>query len=96
MQQGWDDIDRLITDSFEDVNISNDYNCRLMAKMHKGSRSRIQNYTAAFSLIMAGFLIMFMYTADLQYKIFDMQYRVKTHVLSIEYNLNSITKLIGR
>lgn len=88
MQQEWDDLDIVIEESFENVKISDDYNYKLMTKMKKKKQVRNQSYTFAFSLILAGFLIMFMYTSDIQYKLIDIQCRIKSDVTMLQSNIN--------
>lgn len=95
MQQEWDDLDRIIEESFEDVKISDSYNYKLMARMKKKKQVRNQSYTFAFSLILAGFLIMFMYTSDVQYKLIDMQLKIKTDITMLQSNFNIFNILKG-
>lgn len=95
MRQEWDDLDRLIEESFEDVKISESYNYRLMAKMKGKKQTRNQSFTFAFSLILAGFLIMFTYTSDVQYKLIDMQFKIKTNITMLQSNFNIFNILKG-
>lgn len=95
MQQEWDDLDRVIEESFEDVKISDSYNYRLMAKMKRKKQVRNQSYTAAFSLILAGFLIMFMYTSDMQYRLIDIECRIKSNITTLQSNFNIFNNLKG-
>ncbi len=97
MQQEWDDLDRVIEESFENVKISDSYNYKLMAKMKKKKQKQVKNqsYTFAFSLILAGFLIMFIYTSDIQYKFIDIQSRIKTDITMLQSNINIFYILKG-
>lgn len=95
MQQEWDDLDRVIEESFEDVKISDSYNYRLMAKMKRKKQVRNQSYTTAFSLILAGFLIMFMYTSDMQYRLIDIECRIKSNITTLQSNFNIFNNLKG-
>lgn len=95
MQQEWDDLDKAIEDSFEDVKISDNYNYKLMARMKKKKQVKNQSYTFAFSLILAGFLIMFMYTSDIQYRLIDIQCRIKSDITMFQSNFNIINSLRG-
>lgn len=95
MQQEWDDLDRAIEESFEDVKISDSYNYKLMAKMKRKKQVRNQSYTAAFSLILAGFLIMFMYTSDMQYRLIDIECRIKSNITMLQSNFNIFNNLKG-
>jgi hypothetical protein len=95
MQQEWDDLDRLIENSNEEIRVSDSYNYKLMSKMKRKKQVRNQSYTFAFSLIMAGFLIMFMYTSDIQYKLVDIQCRIKSNVTFLQSNINILNNLRG-
>jgi hypothetical protein len=86
MQQEFDVLDKLIEDSREEVKLSSNYNHLLMAKMKKKQQSKNQSYTFAFSLILAGFLLMFIYTSDFQYKLFDMQCKIKSDISVFQDN----------
>lgn len=95
MQQEWDDLDKVIEESFEDVKISNNYNYKLMARMKNKKQVRNQSCTFAFSLILAGFLIMFMYTSDVQYKLINMQLRIKSDMTMLQSNFNIFNNFKG-
>lgn len=95
MQQEWDDLDRVIEESFEDIKISDSYNYKLMAKMKKKKQVRNQSYTFAFSLILAGFLIMFMYTSDMQYRLIDVECRIKSNITMFQSNFNIFNNIKG-
>lgn len=95
MQQEWDDLDRVIGESFEDVKVSENYNYKLMSKMKRKKQVRNQSYTFAFSLILAGFLIMFMYTSDMQYKLIDIQCRIKSDITMLQSNFNIFNNIKG-
>ena len=95
MQQEWDNLDGIIKNSFEDIYAGKNYNSILMSKIYKKKKIKEKNYSAAFSLIIAGFMFSFIYTSNIGYKYFNMQYEIKTELALIQQDLNSILNLIG-
>lgn len=97
MQQEWDDLDRLIASSFEDINIKEDYNVRLLNKINKNSqRYVVSNYIPALSFITAGFLLLITYASNLQYNIYNLEFWMRSHALSLGYSFNFILKIFER
>lgn len=95
MQQEWDDLDMIIKESFDDIKVSDSYNYILMKKMKNKKQVRNQNYTFAFSLILAGFLILFMFTSDMQYRLIDIECRIKSDITMIQNNFNIFDSVKG-
>lgn len=95
MQQEWDDLDGIIKNSFEDIDAGKNYNSILMSKICYKKRIKEKNYSAAFSLIIAGFMFAFIYTSNIGYRYFNMQYEIKTEFALIQQDLNSIFNMIG-
>lgn len=95
MQQEWDDLDRLIASSFEDIDIKKDYNVKLLNKIDKKNSQRyvVSNYIPALSFIAAGFLLLITYTSNLQYNIFNLEFWMRSYAISLGYNFNSIVKI---
>jgi capsular polysaccharide biosynthesis protein len=97
MQEKWDDLDRLILNSFEECQLSSNYNEKLMRKFQKTKRNSID--IAAMSLIVAGFVMMIVISTNLQYKIIKTQYRLKTEIMVVQYkyneNIDILKHLIG-
>ncbi|MCX7883626.1 MAG: hypothetical protein N2448_01120 [Caloramator sp.] len=97
MQQEWDDLDRLIASSFEDINIKEDYNVRLLNKINKNSqRYVVSNYIPALSFIVSGFLMMLNYALNLQHNIYNLEFWMRSYALSLGYNFNFIIKIFER
>lgn len=95
MQQKWDDLDKIIANSFEMVDVDENYNKRLLKKIDSKKHESSQRYTFAFSLIFAGFLLMFIYTSNFQYKIYDIQCKIKTNIMSIRLNNDYFKNIFG-
>lgn len=86
MQQKWDDLDKSIAESFDKTAVDEGYTERLLRKVHRTRANGNQSYVSAFSLIMAGFLALFLYTSNLQYKIVEIRTIARSHILFIEQN----------
>lgn len=95
MQQKWDDLDRTIAESFEFVEVDDNYNRRLLKKVNKKKHDTAQRYAFAFSLILAGFFLMFIYTSNLQYKFYDIQSKIRTNILAISVNNDYFKNIFG-
>ncbi|SKA89289.1 hypothetical protein SAMN05443428_109105 [Caloramator quimbayensis] len=97
MQQEWDDLDRLIASSFDDIDAKEDYNVKLLNKTNKNSqRYTVSNYTPALSFIAAGVLLIITYASNLQYNIYNLEFWMRSYALSLGYNFNSIMKIFER
>lgn len=95
MQQKWDDLDSIIMNSFEDIDAGSNYNSILMSKIYKKKRAREKSYSAAFSLIIAGFMFAFIYTSNIGYRYFNIQYEIKTEFALVQNDFKSILNLYG-
>ena len=94
MQQGRDHLDSLITNSFADIEASDGYNTRIIAKLrNKGTNiSSNRMRSAALSCLAAGIIMLVTYTTGLQYKIINLECKVKFNFVQIE-NYISIEKV---
>jgi hypothetical protein len=98
MQKQRDDIDILIEKSFKEINVSDDYNSVLLSKIkereHKKSVMEIFNFNksslriSAVSLILGGIMIALLNVPEIQYKVIDYQYKIKSAEVYIQYNYN--------
>jgi hypothetical protein len=97
MQEKWDDLDRLILNSFEECEISSNYNERLTNKLLKTKKNSMN--IPAMSLILAGITMMIIISTNLQYKVIKTQYRLKTEIMLVQYkyneNIDILKHLIG-
>lgn len=94
MQQERDDLDILIITSVDNITISSDYNAKLNLKLNNENESNAvnkyfyRNSAAALSLIVSGLLFILVNAANLNGSLNNLNYKVKTHVLAIEYEYN--------
>ena len=86
MQEKWDDLDRIILNSFEECELSSNYNERLMSKLQKSKKGSMN--APAMSLILAGLTMIMIISMNLQYKIIKTQYRLKTEIMAVQYKYN--------
>ncbi|MBU3092883.1 hypothetical protein K2F40_08865 [Clostridium sp. CM028] len=97
MHEKWDDLDRLILNSFEEHELSSNYNEKLINRIEKNKKSSID--IPAMSLIVAGLTMMLIISTNLQYKIIKTQCRLKTEIMVVQYkyneNMNDLKYLIG-
>lgn len=99
MHQERDDLDKIIAHSFEEISIDyrngEQYNKRLMAKLHNEKNSVGKFRTVAISLIAAGFLLGFMYTSNVQYGITNIECKIKTDLSVVKNNINIDKYFLG-
>lgn len=95
MQQGYNDLDVLIQNSFEEVSISEDYNNKLLFKLNRKESKNNQINILAFSLIMAGMLLIFMYTSDVGFKLVNAQCRIKVELSSLANHFDIFKFILG-
>jgi hypothetical protein len=90
LQQRWDDLDKLIMDSTPEFETSSNYNTKLLSKIKGKKPSKISSFAAGYSLIMAGLMVAFIYTSNMNSVLIEMKYKVETEILMIKtnYNLN--------
>lgn len=90
MQQRWDDLDKLIIDSAPEFEASSNYNSKLLSKINNKKPAKVSSFAAGYSLIMAGLMLAFIYTSNMDSAILEMKYKVETQILMLKtsYNLN--------
>lgn len=97
MQEKWDNLDRLILSSFEECELSSNYNEKLMSKLQETKKNSIN--IPAMSLIVAGLAMIIIISTNLQYKIIKTQYKLKTEIMVMQYkyneNMDVLKHLIG-
>lgn len=97
MQEKWDDLDKLILNSFEEHELSSNYNEKIINRIEKNKKSSID--IPAMSLIVAGLAMIIIINTNLQYKIIKTQCRLKTEIMVVQYNynesINNLQHLIG-
>jgi hypothetical protein len=87
MQKERDSLDQTILESIADIELSDDYNERLKTKLYKKDRIKLgRDKNAALSFIFAGLMSIVIYTTDVQFKIVDLQYKVRSEILTLQYN----------
>jgi hypothetical protein len=86
MQEKWDNLDKIILDSFEGCELSSNYNEKLMRKLQKTKKYSMN--TPAMSLIVAGLTMIMVISTNVQNKIIKTQYRIKTEIMVVEYKYN--------
>lgn len=96
MQQKWESIDDIISNSKEEIEVDISYNSKLIARLGSERAKREHSYISAFSLIMAGFLVIFLYTSDFQNRLVEMHAKTKYQLVSFQnyYDSYSIIKHI--
>ncbi|MFD3158512.1 hypothetical protein ACFIJ5_16925 [Haloimpatiens sp. FM7330] len=91
MQEKFDYLDKIIKDSFEDIETDKGYDIRLMNKINnlpQKNSNRERYRIAALSLMLSGFLMLIIYTSSLQYNIINAKMKIKTSISMIEQNHN--------
>lgn len=89
MQNKRDDLDKLINSCFGNINISEDYNEKLIKKLYEKQNSNLKtnNWVPSFSLIAAGLFILIFNTASIQSQITMFQTRFITELLLLKLNI---------
>jgi hypothetical protein len=95
MQQRWDDLDKLIWDSAPEFEGSTSYNSSLMSKLRNKRPTKVSSFAAGYSLIMAGLMLMFMYTSNMEFTLLEMKYKVETEILMIKNNYSVNKYFLG-
>lgn len=97
MQEKWDDLDKIILNSFEESEVSSNYNKKLMSKLLKTKKESIN--VPAMSLIVAGLTMIMIVSTNLQHEIIKTQYRLKTEIIIVQYkyneNVDNLKEFIG-
>jgi hypothetical protein len=89
MQQKWDNLDQMIIDSEEKFELSDDYNFQVLNKVNNFNK-RKQSYISASSLIMAGILVIFLYTSGMESKLIELKANTKYQILFIQSSYKNI------
>ena len=99
MDQKRDDLDRLIENSFVEIQVDSifgdKYNVSLLSKLHGEKKTRPRIRTAAVSLIAAGFLLGFIYTSEVQYSMTYLQCKIKTDFVIMKNSINIEKYFLG-
>lgn len=87
MQKERDDIDEFILESFSEIEPNENYNYKLIDKLHgQKVKKDGKSIPLAVSFILSGILVMLLYTTDLQFKIIDLKFKVVSQIMSVQYN----------
>lgn len=84
MQQEWDYIDKIISDSCPKVTVSSNYNSELMRKLHHTETSGTSNKVMALSFIMSGFVLMALNMPGVQYFLLNLAFTLKNSVIMLQ------------
>lgn len=94
-----DDLDRLIENSFIEIKIegslNEEYNNKLLLRLHREKSAGPRIRTAAVSLIAAGFLMAVIYTSGVQYSLTYFQCKIKTDFVIMKNNINIEKYILG-
>lgn len=88
MQKERDYIDKAIMEAFKPIEPKDNYNQKLLEKLSKRSMERSKIDMAAFSLILAGFMAIMIYSTSLQFTLTEFKYKVVSEILTVQYNYN--------
>lgn len=96
MQNKRDDLDTIIINSFKNITVSDDYNKKLMQKLHKKQLpdSKRNNLIPSYALIAAGLLSIFLSITSLQVHITNFESRFFDKAVITEINQHSIINFI--
>lgn len=95
MEQRRDDLDGILFDSAFNLEVNSLYNNRLMEKIKSSNNGNKKIHILAFSLILAGFFMIFAYRYDVKYKVIDIKYKIRGEITSIQNNSTFIKYIIG-
>lgn len=84
MQQEWDYIDKIISDSCPKVFAGSNYDMELMRKLHHTEKSNTSNKVMALSFIMSGFLMMIFNTPRVQYFFINLAFALKSSIIMFQ------------
>jgi hypothetical protein len=96
MQNKRDDLDSIIINSFENVNVPDDYNEKLMRKLHKKQlpNSKRNTLIPSYALIAAGLFSIFINITSIQVHITKFESRFLDKAIVTELNQHSIINFI--
>ncbi|WP_027624436.1 hypothetical protein [Clostridium lundense] len=106
MGEGRGNVEELIKNCFDEIKPSQEYNEILLKKLKKEenifnnnivlSSIRKKSYSTGLSLILTGFLMIFMYTSNMPDTILNLQFKIRSIVCQIKYNGDeNIIKFLG-
>ena len=95
MQQRWDSLDKSIKSSLEEIKADNMYNQRLLEKLNNKKSLSRNNLVSAFSLIMAGLILITVYTTDIKYRMIDLELQIKYELSGFENKINLNKNMFG-
>lgn len=99
MEQERDYLDKILSESFEDigndVRFGEQYNRKIMERLHGNKNSSDKIRTAAISLITAGILMGFMYTTGVQNGMANFQYKLKADIMMMKHSINFDKYFLG-
>lgn len=95
MEKERDYIDNVIKESFKEIEPKSDFNSKLMNRINRKSsinEGRVKITAASF--ILSGFLAMFLYTSNAEFRIIAFKYKIESQVFALQYNYSlSISKI---
>jgi hypothetical protein len=96
MQNKSDDFDSIIINSFKNINVPDDYNKKLMKKLHKKQLpdSKRNNLIPSYALIAAGLFSIFLSVTGLQVHITNFESCFFDKAIITEINQHSIINFI--
>lgn len=96
MQNKRDDLDNLIINSFENLNVTKDYNEKLMQELHKNpiSNAKRQNLVPSLALIAAGLFIILLNVTSLQVEMIKFKSSFANKLITVEIKQDSIFNFI--
>lgn len=96
MQQNWDDFDEIIANSNKKIEPRMNYNEVLMSKIEERNRPNNEKRIAAFSLITAGLMLIFIQIGELQSNIINVEYQVQTGITLLQNDIASNNFFVER
>ncbi|MBP2643399.1 MAG: hypothetical protein H6Q67_1286 [Firmicutes bacterium] len=93
MRQNRNDIDQIIFDSRKEIEPGPNYNQTLLSKLSDTRSHHSESHIAALSMIFAGFMLLFIHTADLQAHLIEAEYQLKTSINTFTHDVTKGTFL---
>lgn len=89
MQDKREDLEKLINSCFDNIKIEEDYNEKLIRKLHKkqNPNEKIKNWVPSLSLISAGLFIIIFNISSLQSQVTMFQIHFITELLLLKLNM---------